>query len=1138
MENKEPEKLSDLMGNDDVFFQAEIRIGPFKLLDQIGKGKFATVSLGIHEETKEKVAIKKIKKSELNTNHLLSKEINIQKLLFHPYLTKMYCVIEKEENIFIITEFCSKGDILNILLENGAFDESKSCKIFQQVLSSLEYLHKNNICHRDIKPENILIDEYGDAKLSDFGLSKKFEKNELLNTACGSPIYAAPEMLMGKPYKGPEIDIWSLGISLFTMVCGDFPFDADEEGGMKSLVFKITHGNYTIPEFVSPLCKDLIQKILEINPEKRITIEELKKHKWVNNFGFNYLKSPGVLLDEYYLPVDIYLVKEIKGENEEKIRKMVGDILMNKHNSNTIDYYLKNEIKKRKGEKSASDLRASSELFLQYINDEKSKKKYWGNDIKKIVEYYTNKILLLSKEEKIKQMKVEKEIKDSLQKENLNNNKNPQMIRFKTDLKLNIKNEEKKDEDKSINFEKGKEKEKDNKKEEKLKIINENEKKDEIIDNEINDKDNFNYKNNKKSDLEILNSYIGPLLFIHDLIDSIITKVINKAEKVEKEKNCDFLVSQSVKVEIPKTEEVKPDYNKNNKSLNTIEQIEDKFARKISYQDQYTINKTHIIELVSTPKRVKNSFSFIKSENLEINSTTKKNLKVKRSESCQIKADKKYIPKNLKFNDSKRQKNQNNKNKKDIQNSSKRINQNKNINKPKIIKSIDLSEKGITFSLKKKIHTLKKRNKSNSNITHLQRNLIKIEIIIADNAFGEKEIGLIKNYSQNYSFNVNKSIHFGSKIIKNKLVEQYKNRMIKNRNKIPSSKIHNRSVDLKMKNSTKIDNPYPNRKKNKNYVNMKKEIIIPNNNKDKKEINKESNNINKFRNSPIRKEKKVIPSSSSSKFGSFYTPNPEQRIVKNIFINKKNAFRKNTENNLSTEKIQVIPIKEKKSKNIILVNNIKKDFIELNPNANRYYNNYIRNKKYHEINSQHNSQLISLFSQPNESESNKINKKTKNLRDINISFYKYTKSPSSENIKQNNNIKNKKNGTEHNSNNNNEGKIYKTEILKSSTEMKRRNKANKFHGGEIGEDKLIETKLPLDKIKQAIKKLVGNNVLEGKDNGNFKFICKTKYGKEELIFHLELISKTYYSLTFKGTLVRGETKLYKELFLKIKEKLN
>ena len=483
MENKTPTKLSELMQNDDVFFQAEIRIGPFKLLNQIGKGKFATVSLGIHEETKEKVAIKQIKKSELNTDNLLSKEINIQKILFHPYLTKLYCVIENEEKIFIISEYCSKGDILNNLVENGIFDEEKSCKIFQQVLSSLEYLHKNNICHRDIKPENILLDEYGDAKLSDFGLSKKFDKNELLKTACGSPIYAAPEMILGKPYQGTKIDIWSLGISLYTMVCGEFPFDVDDENDMKTLVYKITHGEYSIPENLSPECKDLIQKILEINPDKRITIDEIKKHKWVNMFNLKYLKSPGVYIEENFLPIDIYLIKDIIGENEIQIRKMINDILMNKHNINTINYYLKNEGKKRKGENSVSDLRATSNLFIEYINDEKSNKKYWNNDIKKIEDFYTQQILKLFNTEKKKKLEIQKEIKDSFKKDDNNNEnthgkgeKKHQMLKYKTKLKLSINNEEIQEENKIK--EKVKEKDKDKDKE--------------------NDKNNDNNNNNKK----------------------------------------------------------------------------------------------------------------------------------------------------------------------------------------------------------------------------------------------------------------------------------------------------------------------------------------------------------------------------------------------------------------------------------------------------------------------------------------------------------------------------------------------------------------------------------------------------------------------------------------------------------------
>ena len=1106
MENKISKKISDLMENDDIFFDAEIRIGPFKLLNQIGKGKFATVSLGIHEETKEKVAIKQIKKSELNTDNLLTKEINIQKILFHPYLTKMYCVIENEEKIFIITEYCSKGDIITNLIENGEFDESKSCKIFQQILSSLEYLHNNNICHRDIKPENILLDEYGDAKLSDFGLSKKFEKNELLKTACGSPIYAAPEMIQGKPYKGTCTDIWSLGISLYTMICGELPFDIEDGEDMKTLVYNITHGKYTIPEYVSPLCKDLIQKILEINPEKRITIDEIKNHKWVNSFDFNYLKSPGVILDEYFLPVDIYLIKDIEGENEEKIRKMVKDILMNKHNINTINYYLQNEIKKRKGEKSISDLRATSGLFLEYINDEKSKKKYWENDINKIEDYYTKQILDLFNIEKMKNIEIKKKKKETLKKENINEDRKHQMNRFKTDLKLNIKNEDNQNKEPKINNEKGNND----------KNINNIFPKEDKEENNVNKIENLKY--NKKNDLEILNLYIGPLIFIHDLIDNIITKVINI--ETEKKKNSNFFVSSSIKVEIKQDKKYIPNDNDNNISLNIIKNLKEKTERKLSYQEQFSINKTQI-ELVSTPKQIKNSFSFInkeQSQNIE-NNTIKKTERGKRSASCHIKKSKKNQQNKNIISKNNTPRN----NKKD--NIKKRINlkKNKNENKLKIIKSIDLSSKG---TLNKKRNSLKKRNKSNSKIKHLQINIIKNEIIIADSNFYNKEIGLVKNYSQNYSFDFNKNLQYKSKLFKNKLINNSKNI-----NRIPLSKFFNKSVDSKTQNLTKNENPN-NLKKNKNYLNIKREILIPS--------HKDNHNLNKFLNTPNSREKKSLPSSSSHKLGSFYSPNPHKGIVKNIFINKKYSYIKNSEENNIDNK-NIIALKAKRNKKIILINNIKKDFNDFNPNSNKYFNNYIKNKKYQEMNNQHNSQLISLFSQPNENESDKNNKKVNKTNDINIniSSYKYGKSPSKENIKHNinNNSKNRKKDETHNNNNNNEGKSVKTGISKNISLNKKRNKNNKNNDIEKGDGKLIRTKISFDSIRHIIKRYVGNNVLESKDNGNFKFICKTKCGKDDLIFHLELISKSFDVLTFEGTLVKGETKLYKELFFKIKEKL-
>ena len=219
---------------------------------------------------------------------------------------------------------------------------------------------------------------------------------------------------------------------------------------------------------------------------------------------------------------------------------------------------------------------------------------------------------------------------------------------------------------------------------------------------------------------------------------------------------------------------------------------------------------------------------------------------------------------------------------------------------------------------------------------------------------------------------------------------------------------------------------------------------------------------------------------------------------------------------------------------------MKKDILEPNPTSNKYYNNYLKIKKYQEKNSQHNSQLLSLFSQPNEDKIDKRNKKIIKSNDINIAIYKNSISP----VKENSNIKSINNSRKNlfsrknDNKNNGETKCVKTDISYNSQNKKKSKSRIKDNNEKCENIKLIKTKLSLDKIKQIIKRYVGNNVVEGRDNGNFKFICKTKFEKDDLIFHLELISKTYDGLTLKGILVKGETRYYKELLFKIKEKLN
>ena len=370
--------------NDDMFFQQGFGIGPFQMINEIGKGKFSKVFLGIHEKTKEKVAIKQIPKiGEQNLNSVYD-EIKIHKKLIHPYLCKMYSVIENPDYLFIVTEYCGGGEIFKKIAEEiDHFEEAQACKIFSQILSGLEYMHNNYIAHCDIKLENMLFDEYGDAKLTDFGLSKSFEGDINFTKVGMSPMYAAPEIFKGKEFKGRNSDIWSMGVCLYLMVCGDFPFQGEDA---KELVKNILKNGFEVPDFVSPLFKDLIYNILEKNPINRLTIQQIKEHPWMHIIDFNFMKSPGISINTDIIPIDISFIEEMAGADELQIKKIISDILMNKHNNNTILYYLKIEIKKRNNEISVSDIRPTSQIFLEYINDGKNKLSYYGNDINKRID--------------------------------------------------------------------------------------------------------------------------------------------------------------------------------------------------------------------------------------------------------------------------------------------------------------------------------------------------------------------------------------------------------------------------------------------------------------------------------------------------------------------------------------------------------------------------------------------------------------------------------------------------------------------------------------------------------------------------------------------------------------------------------
>lgn len=232
-------------------------------------------------------------------------------------------------------EYADGGELFDYIVNNAKIDEQEACHIFQQIISGIEYVHKLNIVHRDMKPENLLIDNEKTIKIVDFGLSNTFSDKELLKTAWGSPCYAAPEMIAGKNYIGPKADIWSWGVILYALVWGFLPF---EDNNTASLYKKIMEGDYVVPDFISDNVKDLIVKILDIDPDSRYSINQIKNHKWFKLSLPMYI-SEGLIVGYNRIPIhnEILVMMEKQGFELTYIEKWLD---ANKHNHTTTTYYL------------------------------------------------------------------------------------------------------------------------------------------------------------------------------------------------------------------------------------------------------------------------------------------------------------------------------------------------------------------------------------------------------------------------------------------------------------------------------------------------------------------------------------------------------------------------------------------------------------------------------------------------------------------------------------------------------------------------------------------------------------------------------------------------------------------------------
>ncbi|KAH9414551.1 hypothetical protein DERP_008747 [Dermatophagoides pteronyssinus] len=306
-------------------------------MKKLGEGGFGVVRLGIHQLTGQKVAIKIVDKRKLTKDlHRIKNEVSAMKNLCHPNIVQLLQYEENDQYIYLIMEYCSGGELFDHLLSKHRLHESECKRIFISLINILNYIHSKGIAHRDIKPENILFDDHMNIKLIDFGLcacrdTNPFGSLDCLATACGSPAYVAPELLKGTSYSGPPVDVWSTGVLLYVLFTGQLPFDSEN---LAKLYNTIKEGNYSIPAHLNSDVKDLLKRMLCVDPKKRITVDEIMKHKWLANDKlarkfFNLHHSNQIDQNDEFIDEKILLKCSVKFPSLDinNLRKMINENL-------------------------------------------------------------------------------------------------------------------------------------------------------------------------------------------------------------------------------------------------------------------------------------------------------------------------------------------------------------------------------------------------------------------------------------------------------------------------------------------------------------------------------------------------------------------------------------------------------------------------------------------------------------------------------------------------------------------------------------------------------------------------------------------------------------------------------------------
>ncbi|KAJ8288208.1 hypothetical protein COCON_G00008670 [Conger conger] len=338
--------------------------GLYDLDKTLGRGHFAVVKLARHVFTGEKVAVKVIDKTKLDTTatgHLFQ-EVRCMKLVQHPNIVRLYEVIDTQTKLYLILELADGGDLFDYIMKHeDGLSEEMAKKYFAQIVHAISYCHRLHVVHRDLKPENVVFfEKQGLVKLTDFGFSNKFQPGKKLTTSCGSLAYSAPEILLGDEYDAPAVDIWSLGVILFMLVCGQPPF---QEANDSETLTMIMDCKYTAPHHVSGACRDLIDRMLQRDPKRRASLEEIESHAWLQGVD----PSPAT---KYSTPLVSHRNLSEEEHNGIIQRMVLGDIAdreaiiealeTNKYNHITATYFLLAERILREKQEREIQTRSSS----------------------------------------------------------------------------------------------------------------------------------------------------------------------------------------------------------------------------------------------------------------------------------------------------------------------------------------------------------------------------------------------------------------------------------------------------------------------------------------------------------------------------------------------------------------------------------------------------------------------------------------------------------------------------------------------------------------------------------------------------------------------------------------------------------